>query len=110
MQLRPTTSQDRDLLERLLVEAFNWNGQTRVTLEEIRTDPRYAHHLHGWQRLRHRALELIIGQALGQTSSPAVAVLVAVLPDPARSRGRANHPRTALTCGNVHERALPTPR
>jgi len=40
MQLRPTTSQDRDLLERLLVEAFNWNGQTRVTLEEVRTDPR----------------------------------------------------------------------
>jgi len=34
------------------------------------------------------------------TAEP-VAVLVAALLDPARSRGRANHPRTALTCGDV---------
>lgn len=50
MHLRPTTSADRDYLEQLLVEAFNWTGQTRVTLDQIRTDARYAHHLDGWQR------------------------------------------------------------
>jgi hypothetical protein len=50
MHLRPTTFADLDLLERLLVEAFNWNGQTRVTLDQIRTDARYTHHLEGWQR------------------------------------------------------------
>jgi len=50
MHLRLTTSADRDLLEGLLVEAFNWNGQTRVTRDQIRTDARYTHHLAGWQR------------------------------------------------------------
>jgi len=50
MRLRPTTSGDRELLERLLVEAFNWTGRTRVTLDQIRTDARYTHHLAGWQR------------------------------------------------------------
>jgi len=49
MHVRPTTSSDRGLLERLLVEAFNWNGQVRVTLDEVRTEPTHAHHLHGWQ-------------------------------------------------------------
>lgn len=50
MRLRPTTSADRDLLDRLLVEAFNWTGETRVTLDQVRTDARYTHHLAGWQR------------------------------------------------------------
>jgi len=50
MHLRPTTSADRALLERLLVEAFNWTGQPRVTLDQVRTDARYTHHLAGWQR------------------------------------------------------------
>ena len=50
MHLRPTTSADRGLLEQLLVAAFNWNGQTRVTLDQIRTDARYTHHLEGWRR------------------------------------------------------------
>ncbi|WP_123308714.1 GNAT family N-acetyltransferase [Cellulomonas sp. PhB143] len=50
MHLRPATSSDLDLLERLLVEAFNWTGETRVTLAEVRTDPQHAHHLRGWRR------------------------------------------------------------
>ena len=50
MLLRPTTSADLGFLERLLVEAFNWTGQPRVTLDQVRTDARYTHHLLGWQR------------------------------------------------------------
>lgn len=50
MRLRPTTSSDRALLDRLLVEAFNWTGQTRVTLAQVRADPEHARHLGGWQR------------------------------------------------------------
>lgn len=50
MRLRPTTSADLPLLECLLVEAFNWTGETRVTLDQIRTEVTYAHHLVGWQR------------------------------------------------------------
>lgn len=50
MQLRPTTSADLPLLEQLLVEALNWTGETRVTLEQVRSDPEHAHHLAGWQR------------------------------------------------------------
>ncbi|WP_263731142.1 GNAT family N-acetyltransferase [Cellulomonas sp. SG140] len=50
MHLRPTTTADLPLLEQLLVEAFNWTGETRVTLEQVRSDPEHAHHLAGWQR------------------------------------------------------------
>ncbi|ROS23966.1 ribosomal protein S18 acetylase RimI-like enzyme [Cellulomonas sp. PhB150] len=50
MRLRPTTSSDLDLLEELLVEAYNWTGETRVTLAQVRTDPAHARHLAGWQR------------------------------------------------------------
>ncbi len=50
IRLRPTTAADLDLLERLLVEAFNWTGEPRVTLDQVRTDPRYVHHLVGWRR------------------------------------------------------------
>ncbi len=50
IHLRPATTTDLDLLERLLVEAFSWSGEPRVTLDEVRTDPRYTHHLAGWQR------------------------------------------------------------
>ena len=50
MRLRPSTSADLSLLEQLLVEAFNWTGETRVTLEQVRSDPDHAHHLAGWQR------------------------------------------------------------
>jgi GNAT superfamily N-acetyltransferase len=50
MHLRSATSVDRALLEQLLVEAFNWTGQARVTLDHVRTDARYTCHLEGWQR------------------------------------------------------------
>ena len=52
MLLRAAVSSDRGLLELLLVEAFNWPGQARVTLDQVRTDPAYAHHLRGWPRAR----------------------------------------------------------
>lgn len=50
MHLRPATSSDRALLDHLLVEAFNWTGETRITLEQVRTDPEHAHHLADWGR------------------------------------------------------------
>lgn len=50
MQLRPATSSDLDLLELLLVEAFNWTGEVRVTLAQVRGDAAFAHHLAGWQQ------------------------------------------------------------
>lgn len=50
MHLRPTTTADLPLLEQLLVEAFNWTGETRVTLDQVRSDPEHTHHLAGWQR------------------------------------------------------------
>ncbi|MCC2318486.1 GNAT family N-acetyltransferase [Cellulomonas chengniuliangii] len=50
MRLRPTTSADRDLLELLLVEAFNWTGEVRVTLAQVGPGAEHGHHLADWQR------------------------------------------------------------
>jgi len=47
--LRPSTTADLGLLEQLLTDAFNWTGETRVTLDQVRGDPAFAHHLAGWQ-------------------------------------------------------------
>jgi ribosomal protein S18 acetylase RimI-like enzyme len=50
MHLRPATASDLPLLEQLLVAAFNWTGETRVTPEQVRSDPEHRRHLAGWQR------------------------------------------------------------
>jgi ribosomal protein S18 acetylase RimI-like enzyme len=50
MHLRPATASDLPLLELLLAAAFNWTGETRVTPEQVRSDPDHRRHLAGWGR------------------------------------------------------------
>jgi len=48
--LRDATDDDRDLLLDLLLEAYNWTGEPRFTLEWLRSDPHTARYLGGWRR------------------------------------------------------------
>jgi ribosomal protein S18 acetylase RimI-like enzyme len=50
VHLRPATASDLPLLEELLVAAFNWTGEPRVTVEQVRSDPGHRRHLAGWRR------------------------------------------------------------
>lgn len=50
MPVRPATAGDADLLWRILLEAYNWNGEQRFTAEELAADPHAARYLAGWPR------------------------------------------------------------
>ncbi|MFD4371282.1 GNAT family N-acetyltransferase [Streptomyces sp. NPDC058486] len=50
MPLRPAAAHDTDLLLRVLLEAYNWNGEHRFRPEDLTTDPHAARYLTGWPR------------------------------------------------------------
>ena len=51
MDLREATSGDLELLYDMLLEAFNWDGTTRFTRDEVIADPHTAAYLGGWGRV-----------------------------------------------------------
>lgn len=48
MHLRPADQLDADLLGRLLLEAMNWTGTARFTLEDVLGSPNLSHYIAGW--------------------------------------------------------------
>jgi len=50
MLLRPAGPSDIEALTAALQEAANWDGQARVSREQLVTDPHHAHYLSGWPR------------------------------------------------------------
>ncbi|MFE5912454.1 GNAT family N-acetyltransferase [Streptomyces wedmorensis] len=50
MSVRPAVARDVDFLWRVLLEAYNWNGEQRFTAEQLAADPRAARYLVGWPR------------------------------------------------------------
>ncbi len=50
VRLRDATTGDADLLLDLLLEAFNWTGEARLTREEMLADPHTVRYLGGWMR------------------------------------------------------------
>jgi ribosomal protein S18 acetylase RimI-like enzyme len=50
MPVRPANARDADFLWRVLLEAYNWNGEQRFTAEQLLADPRAARYLVGWPR------------------------------------------------------------
>ncbi|MFJ5215543.1 GNAT family N-acetyltransferase [Streptomyces sp. NPDC088354] len=50
MPVRTAIARDTDLLRRVLLEAYNWNGDHRFTAEQLVADPHAARYLAGWPR------------------------------------------------------------
>ncbi|KAA6210441.1 GNAT family N-acetyltransferase [Streptomyces filamentosus] len=50
MRIRPAGAPDSGLLLRVLLEAYNWNGEERFTAAELAADPYAARYLDGWPR------------------------------------------------------------
>ncbi|MFC9491133.1 GNAT family N-acetyltransferase [Streptomyces hydrogenans] len=50
MPLRPATARDAALLWNVLLEAYNWTGEQRFTVERLAADPHAARYLSGWPR------------------------------------------------------------
>ena len=50
MHFRAAASGDLELLYFMLLEAFNWDGTERFTLDEIKADPHTELYLGGWKR------------------------------------------------------------
>ncbi|WP_327250053.1 GNAT family N-acetyltransferase [Streptomyces sp. NBC_01320] len=50
MPVRPAIARDTDFLWRVLLEAYNWNGEQRFTVEQLAVDPYAARYLVGWPR------------------------------------------------------------
>ncbi|PVU83119.1 GNAT family N-acetyltransferase [Cellulomonas sp. WB94] len=50
MQLREATSEDLELLDDMLLEAFNWDGTARLTRDQVVADVHTARYLGGWRR------------------------------------------------------------
>ncbi|MFB6836118.1 hypothetical protein [Streptomyces sp. NPDC056361] len=46
----PAAARDADFLWCILLEAYNWNGEERFTVEQPAAEPRAAHYLVGWPR------------------------------------------------------------
>ena len=63
VHLRPATGEDLGLLVDMLVDAFNWSGDTRFTRDEILADAHTARYLAGWPRVGDFGLVAIAGGA-----------------------------------------------
>lgn len=50
MNLREATSDDLDLLYDMLLDAFNWDGTSRFTRDEVIAEDHTARYLGGWLR------------------------------------------------------------
>lgn len=50
MSVRPAVARDADFLWRILLEAYNWNGEQRFTAEQLAAEPHAARYLVGWPR------------------------------------------------------------
>ncbi len=50
MLLRQATAEDTPALTAALLEAVNWDGQARFTVEQLLADPRLAHYVTDWPR------------------------------------------------------------
>ncbi len=50
MRLREATTEDAPLLAELLLAAYNWTGDVRVTAADLRSDPHARRYLEGWRR------------------------------------------------------------
>ncbi|ONI69128.1 GNAT family N-acetyltransferase [Kribbella sp. ALI-6-A] len=50
MHLRPATADDFDLLAAMLLEAFNWDGQRRFTLDQLKAEDHAWRYVDGWMR------------------------------------------------------------
>lgn len=50
MHLREATSDDLDLLYDMLLEAFNWDGMSRFTRDEVIAEDHTVRYLGGWLR------------------------------------------------------------
>ena len=50
MHLRDATASDAELLTGLLLEAYNWTGETRLTRAAMLADPHARRYLDGWMR------------------------------------------------------------
>ncbi|MFD7876902.1 GNAT family N-acetyltransferase [Streptomyces sp. NPDC059766] len=50
MSVRPAVAGDADFLWRILLEAYNWNGEQRFTAQRLAAEPHAARYLVGWPR------------------------------------------------------------
>ncbi|GAA1569856.1 hypothetical protein GCM10009789_24240 [Kribbella sancticallisti] len=50
MFLRAATADDRGFLEEMLLEAYNWDGQPRFTMEQLRAEDHAWRYVDGWMR------------------------------------------------------------
>ncbi|MER7549979.1 GNAT family N-acetyltransferase [Streptomyces anulatus] len=50
MYVRPAVAGDADFLWRILLEAYNWNGEQRFTAQQLAAEPHAARYLVGWPR------------------------------------------------------------
>ncbi|WP_432950913.1 N-acetyltransferase family protein [Kribbella sp. CA-253562] len=50
MHLRPATADDFDLLSAMLLEAYNWDGQPRFTMDQLRAEDHAWRYVDGWMR------------------------------------------------------------
>lgn len=49
-ELRPAVAADQPFLEAMVLEAVNWTGEQRFTVEQLRAEPRLDHYAAGWPR------------------------------------------------------------
>ena len=52
VELRQATADDAGFLRDMLVEAFNWSGEQRVTRRDVETQPHLHHYVADWPRKR----------------------------------------------------------
>jgi GNAT superfamily N-acetyltransferase len=50
MLIRAATTDDREFLERMLLEAYNWDGQPRFTMEQLAAEDHAWRYIDGWMR------------------------------------------------------------
>jgi len=50
LSLRPAVAADAPLLERMLLAAATWRGNSDLTIEALRQDPPLWHYVEGWPR------------------------------------------------------------
>ncbi|MER5769834.1 GNAT family N-acetyltransferase [Streptomyces sp. NPDC001985] len=48
MHIRSAAPHDADFLALILLEAFNWDGKARFTLDDMMREPQIAHYVSGW--------------------------------------------------------------
>ncbi|GAA0956280.1 hypothetical protein GCM10009554_65530 [Kribbella koreensis] len=96
MLIRPATADDRGFLEQMLLEAYNWDGQPRFTLEQLSGEDHAWRYVDAWMRPGDFG---VIAEDGGPIGAAWARLLTTARPGVELRRGRSPGHQRGVACG-----------